>query len=62
MVKSIKVLVVDDSVVMRKLLKDILEKDPKIQVIGLAKNGLEALEQIEKLNPDVVTLDIEIHW
>jgi two-component system chemotaxis response regulator CheB len=58
--KLIKVLIVDDSVVMRKLLKDILESDPEIQVIGTVKNGIVALEQIPILKPDVVTLDIEM--
>ncbi|MDR1360633.1 MAG: chemotaxis response regulator protein-glutamate methylesterase [Deltaproteobacteria bacterium] len=56
----IKVLVVDDSMFMRKSLMIILEKDPGIKITGSAKDGLEALELIPKLNPDVVTLDIEM--
>jgi two-component system chemotaxis response regulator CheB len=58
--KVIKVLVVDDSMFMRKSLMIILEKDPGIKITGSAKDGLEALELIPKLNPDVVTLDIEM--
>lgn len=54
----IRVLVVDDSLFMRKQIEDMLSKDKEIKVIGEAKDGLEAIEKIEKLNPDVVTLDI----
>jgi two-component system chemotaxis response regulator CheB len=56
----IKVLVVDDSMFMRKSLMIILEKDPEIKIVGSAKDGLEALDLIPKLDPDVVTLDIEM--
>lgn len=56
----IKVLVVDDSILIRKILTDILESDDEIKVIGAAKNGKEALEKIESLRPDLVTLDIEM--
>jgi two-component system chemotaxis response regulator CheB len=56
----IKVFVVDDSMFMRKSLMIILEKDPEIKIIGTASNGIEALELIPKLEPDVVTLDIEM--
>jgi two-component system chemotaxis response regulator CheB len=58
--KVIKVLVVDDSMFMRKSLMIILEKDPGIKIVGSAKDGLEALALIPKLEPDVVTLDIEM--
>lgn len=58
--KVIKVLVVDDSMFMRKSLMIILEKDPGIKIVGSAKDGLEALDLIPKLEPDVVTLDIEM--
>ena len=54
----IKVLVVDDSFLMRKLISDILSSDPEIEVIGKAQNGEEALKKIEELKPDVITLDI----
>lgn len=55
-----KVLIVDDSFVMRTLVKDIVSADPDLQVVGDAGNGVEALEQVKKLNPDVVMLDIEM--
>ncbi len=58
--KKIKVLVVDDSAFMRKAIKEILESDPEIEVIGTARNGKEALEKIKELKPDVVTLDINM--
>ncbi len=57
---QIKVLVVDDSAFMRKAISAMLEKDPMIKVVGTARNGEEALELIRKLDPDVVTLDIEM--
>jgi len=56
----IKVLIVDDSALIRKLLTDIIETDKRITVVGTAKNGNEALEKIESLKPDIVTLDIEM--
>ncbi|MDD5008590.1 MAG: chemotaxis response regulator protein-glutamate methylesterase [Syntrophorhabdaceae bacterium] len=56
----IKVLVVDDSIVMRKVIARILEKDQQIQVVGTAVDGRDALEKIESLQPDVMTLDIEM--
>lgn len=56
----IKVLIVDDSTFIRKVIKDILEIDKEIEVVGLARNGKEALEKIPILNPDVITLDIEM--
>lgn len=56
----IRVLVVDDSVFMRTVLKNALSRSNDTEVIGSAQNGTEALEKIEKLTPDVVTLDIEM--
>jgi two-component system chemotaxis response regulator CheB len=56
----ISVLVVDDSVVIRRLITDALAEDPGIQVVGTAANGRIALSKIEQLQPDVVTLDIEM--
>lgn len=50
----------DDSVFMRKIVSDMLETDPEIEICGTARNGLEAIEQVKKLEPDVVTLDIEM--
>lgn len=57
---QIKVLVCDDSALMRRIISDILKKDPELLVVGTAKNGQEALEMIPKLQPDVLTLDIEM--
>jgi two-component system chemotaxis response regulator CheB len=59
-VKSIKVLVVDDSAFMRKIISDIINSDPELTVIGTAANGIECLAKITQLNPDLVTLDIEM--
>ncbi|MGM0378532.1 MAG: protein-glutamate methylesterase/protein-glutamine glutaminase [Bacillota bacterium] len=56
----IKVLIVDDSAFMRKILSDILGKSDKITVIGKAKNGKSALKMAKKLNPDVITMDVEM--
>ena len=57
---KIKVLVVDDSAFMRKAIREILESDPQIEVIGVARNGKEAVEKVKELKPDVVTLDINM--
>jgi two-component system, chemotaxis family, protein-glutamate methylesterase/glutaminase len=56
----IRVLVVDDSVVIRRLLSDTLGADPALQVVGTASDGRIALARIELLKPDLVTLDIEM--
>ncbi|MDG6101988.1 chemotaxis response regulator protein-glutamate methylesterase [Dactylosporangium aurantiacum] len=56
----ISVLVVDDSVVVRRLITDALSDDPGIRVVGTAPNGKVALSKIEQLRPDLVTLDIEM--
>ena len=60
MVAKIKVLVVDDSAFMRKVIKDLLESDPSIEVIGTARNGQDALDKIPQLQPHVITLDVEM--
>lgn len=57
---QIKVLVVDDSAFMRKILTDILSSDPDINVIGFARNGKEAIEKVKLLEPDIVTMDVEM--
>ncbi|HEY9582138.1 MAG TPA: response regulator, partial [Savagea sp.] len=57
---TIRVLVVDDSAFMRKIISDILNKHPKIEVIDVARNGKEAVEKTIRLKPDVITLDIEM--
>jgi len=56
----IKVLVVDDSALMRKLIPTILARDSAIEVVGTAMDGAFALKKIEELHPDVVTLDLEM--
>ncbi len=56
----VKVLIVDDSLFMRKALKHILDTDKDIEVIGMANNGLDALEKLKTLDPDVITLDVEM--
>jgi two-component system chemotaxis response regulator CheB len=57
---TIKVLIVDDSALIRQILARALALDPRIEIVGTAKNGVEAIEQARKLQPDVVTLDIEM--
>ncbi|MEZ0165790.1 chemotaxis response regulator protein-glutamate methylesterase [Kineococcus sp. LSe6-4] len=56
----IRVLTVDDSVVVRRIVTDVLASDPAIEVVGTAPNGKIALDKIVQLKPDVVTLDIEM--
>lgn len=58
--KRIKVLVVDDSAFMRKLITDFLTDDQQIEVVGTARNGKDAIDKINKYNPDVITMDIEM--
>ncbi|HEX9059818.1 MAG TPA: chemotaxis response regulator protein-glutamate methylesterase [Clostridia bacterium] len=60
MEKKTKVLVVDDSIFMRKVISDILNSDMDIEVVGTASNGAEALQMINRLQPSVVTMDIEM--
>ncbi|HEV7823464.1 MAG TPA: chemotaxis response regulator protein-glutamate methylesterase [Mycobacteriales bacterium] len=57
---QISVLVVDDSVVIRRLVTDALQAEPDIRVVGTAPNGKVALAKIQQLAPDIVTLDIEM--
>lgn len=54
----IRVLVVDDSAFARKVVRECLSDSPDIEVVGIARTGLEALEKIAQLSPDVVTLDL----
>jgi two-component system chemotaxis response regulator CheB len=58
--RRIKVLVVDDSAFMRIIISDMLNADPKIKVIGEAKNGEEGVEMAKTLSPDVITMDVEM--
>ena len=57
---KIRVLVVDDSVVIRRLVGDSLKQDPSIELAGISANGKIALQMIPQVNPDIVTLDIEM--
>ena len=58
--KKIRVLVIDDSALMRQLIREILESDPCIEVIGTAGDPYAAREKILALKPDVLTLDVEM--
>jgi two-component system chemotaxis response regulator CheB len=59
-VDPIRVMVVDDSVVVRKIVTDVLSEDPAIEVVGTAVNGKIALGKLDQLRPDLVTMDIEM--
>ncbi|MDC7121623.1 chemotaxis-specific protein-glutamate methyltransferase CheB [Cellulomonas fimi] len=56
----IRVLVVDDSVVVRRIVSDVLRQDRRIEVVGIAANGRLALTKVEQLQPDLVTMDVEM--
>lgn len=56
----IRVLVVDDSLFMRTMIRDMLDKDPEIEVVATATDGVDALKKIAEHSPDVVTLDVEM--
>lgn len=58
--QPLRVLIVDDSAVIRKVLSSLLASDPEIVVAGTAGNGIQALARIPEMKPDVVTLDIEM--
>jgi two-component system chemotaxis response regulator CheB len=58
--KEIKILVVDDSAFMRKAITIMLESDPQLKVIGTARDGVEGVEKVQLLKPDLVTMDIEM--
>ena len=58
--EKIKVLVVDDTIVYRKIISDVLHDMPDVEVVGSANNGKIALSRIKSLKPDLVTLDIEM--
>lgn len=57
---KIRVLVVDDSVVMRRLITEVLQTDERIEVVATAPNGRIALQKLTQVNPDVVTMDVEM--
>ncbi|MGA9306835.1 MAG: response regulator, partial [Candidatus Sulfotelmatobacter sp.] len=56
----IRILVVDDSVVIRRVLSDTLSEDPGLEVVGTASDGRIALSKIPLLKPDLITLDVEM--
>ncbi|EGV33594.1 response regulator receiver modulated CheB methylesterase [Thiorhodococcus drewsii AZ1] len=60
MTKPIRVLVVDDSTLVRKILSEILSQEPDIEVVGTAQDPFVARDRIKELNPDVLTLDVEM--
>ena len=57
---TVKVLIVDDSAFMRKVLTEIIDSEDSLSVIGTATDGRDALAKIERLNPDVITMDVEM--
>ncbi len=59
-VGTVRVLVVDDSAFMRKVISDLVARQPDLVVVGTARDGEEALARVEELDPDVVTLDVEM--
>ena len=60
MPQKIRVLIVDDSALVRKLLRDVISGDPDMEVVGTASNGVEAIRAVAELEPDVVTMDINM--
>jgi len=56
----VRVLIVEDSPVVRELLIHILGSDPEIEVVGTAKTGREALEAVERTRPDIITMDVHM--
>lgn len=59
-VRKIKVLIIDDSALIRHILKEIINSYPDMEAVGAASNPLQAREMIKELNPDVLTLDVEM--
>ena len=59
-ISPIRTLIIDDSAVIRQMLSGMLKEDPEIEVVGTAVDPFEAREKIKQLNPDVITLDIEM--
>ncbi|MBL0731996.1 MAG: response regulator [Desulfosarcina sp.] len=58
--ECLKVLIVDDSTMMRRVLADLISSDKRIKVAGTAENGEEALSKIKELKPDIITLDVNM--
>lgn len=60
MIHTIRVVIVDDSTLMQRVLTGLLQQDPAIRVVGTASNGREAIEVVERLRPDIVTMDVRM--
>ena len=60
MSKPIRVIVVDDSALMRRVITGLLEQDPAIKVVATARNGREAIDLVQELRPDIVTMDVRM--
>lgn len=58
--RKIRVLICDDSALMRRMLKNIIESDPQLEVVGAARDGKDVIRKAEELKPDVITLDINM--
>lgn len=58
--KQYRILVVDDSAFMRRAISLMLDNDPQLFVVGIARNGEEAVEKVKRLQPDLVTMDVEM--
>src|ERR1700748_1104108 len=56
----VRVLIVDDSAFVRKVVRQMLSRSPFLEVVGAARDGEEALELVEELRPDVITLDLNM--
>ncbi len=57
---TMRVLIVDDSFLMRRIIRNIIEKDNSLEVVGEAPDGIVALEKVSELSPDIILLDIEM--
>jgi len=60
MSQPIRVIVVDDSALMRRVITGLIEQDPAIRVVATARNGREAIELVQELRPDIVTMDVRM--
>ena len=60
MVETVNVLIVDDSDMTREILRSLLESDPAIRVCGVAENGKQAIDLVQKLKPNLVIMDINM--
>ena len=58
--RKIRILMVDDAVVFRRMVSDVLAEDPAIEVVGTAANGRIAIQKLTQVNPDLVMLDVEM--